>query len=552
MIAETVVKELAMEALRAPSFPSFHLSVLPTRFHTRSYDKPLLHLPFNPLLNSSFSSICGNFSKSKPCTARSSASSSEAMDLPRPSHHGEEKFDWFSQWYPVAPVCDLDKRKPHSKRVIGLDVVVWWDRNESEWKVFDDACAHRLAPLSEGRIDQWGRLQCVYHGWCFNGSGDCKFIPQAPPDGPPVHTFKKARATVYPSAVQHGIVWFWPNTDPQFKDIFTKKRPPYIPELDDLSYTKSMGARDFPFGYEILMENVMDPAHVAYAHYGIMQIPQAKDRPKADREGGTPIEISVKRSALDGFDAERELARSKFIPPCLYYTCLDFPAYQSNESVSSGLTKEEPSSHMSPKRALLILICVPVSPGNSRLIWTFPRNFGLWTDHIIPRWMLHMSQNLILDSDLYLLHLEERKIMKAGPSNWHKACFVPTKSDAHIVAFRAWLRKYSGGQLDWGTNFSSALPPTPPKEQLMDRYWSHVVNCSSCSVAYKGLQVLEVVLQIFSIALIGIPVINHGVMSVAARITAVSMAILCFAASRWLSYFIYKTFHFHDYTHAFC
>uniref|UniRef100_F6GUK6 Rieske domain-containing protein n=1 Tax=Vitis vinifera TaxID=29760 RepID=F6GUK6_VITVI len=463
------------------------------------------------------------------------------MDLPRPSHHGEEKFDWLSQWYPVAPVCDLDKRKPHSKRVIGLDVVVWWDRNESEWKVFDDACAHRLAPLSEGRIDQWGRLQCVYHGWCFNGSGDCKFIPQAPPDGPPVHTFKKARAAVYPSAVQHGIVWFWPNTDPQFKDIFTKKRPPYIPELDDLSYTKSMGARDFPFGYEILMENVMDPAHVAYAHYGI-----------ADREGGTPIEISVKRSAIDGFDAERELARSKFIPPCLYYTCLDFPAYQSNESVSSGLTKEEPSSHMSPKRALLILICVPVSPGNSRLIWTFPRNFGLWTDHIIPRWMLHMSQNLILDSDLYLLHLEERKIMKAGPSNWHKACFVPTKSDAHIVAFRAWLRKYSGGQLDWGTNFSSALPPTPPKEQLMDRYWSHVVNCSSCSVAYKGLQVLEVVLQIFSIALIGIPVINHGVMSVAARITAVSMAILCFAASRWLSYFIYKTFHFHDYTHAFC
>ncbi|KAJ9697728.1 hypothetical protein PVL29_007041 [Vitis rotundifolia] len=395
-----------MEALRAPSFPSFHLSVLPTRFHIRSYDKPLLHLPFNPLPNSSVSSIYGNFSKSKPCTARSSASSSEAMDLPRPSHHGEEKFDWFSQWYPVALVCDLDKRKPHSKRVIGLDVVVWWDRNESEWKVFDDACAHRLAPLSEGRIDQWGRLQCVYHGWCFNGSGDCKFIPQAPPDGPPVHTLKKARAAVYPSAVQNGIVWFWPNTDPQFKDILMKKRPPYIPELDDLSYTKSMGARDFPFGYEILMENVMDPAHVAYAHYGIIQIPQAKDRPKADREGGTPIEISVKRSAIDGFDAERELARSKFIPPCLYYTCLDFPAYQSNESVSSDLTKEEPSSHMSPKRALLILICVPVSPGKSRLIWTFLRNFGLWTDHIIPRWMLHMSQNLILDSDLYLLHLE--------------------------------------------------------------------------------------------------------------------------------------------------
>lgn len=98
----------------------------------------------------------------------------------------EEKFDWFAEWYPVMPVCDLDKKVPTGKKVLGLDLVVWWDRNENAWKVFDDSCPHRLAPLSEGRIDQWGRLQCVYHGWCFNGSGDCKFIPQAPPDGPPV------------------------------------------------------------------------------------------------------------------------------------------------------------------------------------------------------------------------------------------------------------------------------------------------------------------------------------------------------------------------------
>ena len=57
-----------------------------------------------------------------------------------------------------------------------------------------------------------------------------------------------------------------------------KKKPPYIPELDDPSYTKSMGSRDFPFGYEILVENVMDPAHVAYTHFRIMQAPQGKDR----------------------------------------------------------------------------------------------------------------------------------------------------------------------------------------------------------------------------------------------------------------------------------
>ncbi|KAM0003537.1 putative pheophorbide a oxygenase [Helianthus debilis subsp. tardiflorus] len=99
----------------------------------------------------------------------------------------DEEFDWFSHWYAIMPVCDLDKRAPHGKRVLGVDVVVWWDKNESAWKVFDDMCPHRLAPLSQGRINQWGRLQCVYHGWCFSGSGECKLIPQASPDGPPVN-----------------------------------------------------------------------------------------------------------------------------------------------------------------------------------------------------------------------------------------------------------------------------------------------------------------------------------------------------------------------------
>ncbi|KAL0916835.1 hypothetical protein M5K25_014378 [Dendrobium thyrsiflorum] len=116
-----------------------------------------------------------------------SDSPSIAIPVVDPFTSGESsgaKFDWYSHWYPLAPVCDLDKRAPRATRVLGLDLVVWWDRVEGQWRVFDDRCPHRLAPLSEGRIDRWGRLQCVYHGWCFDGSGSCELIPQAPEDGP--------------------------------------------------------------------------------------------------------------------------------------------------------------------------------------------------------------------------------------------------------------------------------------------------------------------------------------------------------------------------------
>lgn len=173
-----------MEALTASSFnPSLNHRVQLIKF------KPMLYFSQFNTIPTSFSS-----SKSKIYAPLSSSSSSPPSSVVSSAEieteKEDEKFDWFSQWYPVMPECDLDKRAPHAKRVLGLDLVVWWDRNENSWKVFDDMCPHRLAPLSEGRVDQWGRLQCVYHGWCFNGSGDCKFIPQAPPDGPPVRNLE--------------------------------------------------------------------------------------------------------------------------------------------------------------------------------------------------------------------------------------------------------------------------------------------------------------------------------------------------------------------------
>ncbi|BAT73643.1 hypothetical protein LR48_Vigan01g050000 [Vigna angularis] len=527
-----------MEAVCAFSVGTLHIPTAPERL--TSFKKSIF---FSNHVNSHISLVSGGISKSKLFTALSPPPLTESSNQPEaePEFEGQaEKFDWYSQWYPLMPICDLDKRKPHGKRVLGIDVVVWWDRNEGAWQVQDDACPHRLAPLSEGRIDQWGRLQCVYHGWCFNGKGECKFIPQAPPDGPPIHTSKKACVASYPSSVQNDILWFWPNTDPQYKDILTRKKPPYIPEIDDPSFTKLMGNRDIPYGYEVLTENLMDPAHVPYAHYGLMRT--AEPKVKADREGGRPLELLVENLDINGFIADQGWSKSKFISPCIFY------AYTPDKPSSSGET-QKPSAQ---KKMALIFICVPVSPGKSRLIWCFPRNFGKWMDKIVPRWIFHIGQNLILDSDLYLLHVEEHKIMDIGPNNWQKACFVPTKSDALVIGYRKWLKKYAGGQVEWRGKYTGALPSTPPREQLLDRYWSHVVNCKSCNSAYKSLNVIEVMLQIISVASIGIvATMKQGTMSVVTRNSLVVLAVLSFALSRWLAHFIYKIFRYHDYDHAF-
>ncbi|CAN1853820.1 Protochlorophyllide-dependent translocon component 52, chloroplastic [Linum perenne] len=500
--------------------------------------KPSNHFPSSPIPISSFPS------KLIPASSRFNLFTSsvslkpvlESEKVNSASADVVEKFDWYEQWYPLMPVCDLDKSVPHAKKALGIDVVVWWDQNENAWKVFDDMCPHRLAPLSEGRIDQWGRLQCVYHGWCFDGSGSCKLIPQSPHDGPPVHTNKRACVATYPTIVHHNMVWFWPNSDPQYKDIFETKKPPSIPELDDPSFTTVYGNRDLPFGYEVLVENLMDPSHVPYAHYGLLnsQPPEVK----RDKEGGGPHNFTVKELKLQGFDAELDIGRGRFDAPCIFTTFVEVP-FGTNKYMQPSM------------KILVIFLCTPTSPGNSRLIWAFSKNFSLLNNKLMPRWMLHMETNLILDSDLYLLHVEERKIKETESGNWLKSCFVPTKADALVVGFRGWLNKYAGGGVDWRGKYSGDLPPTAPKEQLMDRYWSHVVNCKSCNSAYKGLNALEIILQVASIGLIGIvAATNQGTLSTVARTGLGILAIACFVASRWLVFFVHNNFRCHGYNHA--
>ncbi|KAL6638081.1 hypothetical protein ACP70R_025653 [Stipagrostis hirtigluma subsp. patula] len=464
-------------------------------------------------------------------------------ETPSPSPSREERFDWLDQWYPFSPVCDLDPRAPHGKTVLGLSVVAWYDRAAGEWRVFDDACPHRLAPLSEGRIDDKGRLQCVYHGWCFDGAGACKFIPQAPALGPPVHKNSKACVASYPCVVQNNILWFYPRAEPEYKDVVQRKKPPYIAEIDDPAFVTVYGIRDLFYGYDVLVENLMDPAHVPYAHKGLMGGIRKKEDPgryvEYDKEGGGPIKMKIDQANTQGFLSSMERGYFHFAAPCTFYGSPSRPeANQGN--------KKTP-------QVLLVFFCIPVAPGRSRVIWAFPRNVGVWLDKIIPRWFYHIGQNRILDSDIYLLHVEERKFAAAGLDNWQKACYVPTSSDGMIIAFRNWFRKYCKNQVGWATPQVDQLPPTPTKDQLLERYWSHVVQCTSCSAALKAMRALEVALQVASVAVVGFLAVAKGtlVTSAVQRTAVVSMAVLCFAASRWLANFIEKNFYFQDYVHAY-
>ena len=217
--------------------------------------------------------------------------------IPSAETKGSEPFDWHSQWYPIAFECDLEDDAPYAFTLLGTPLVFW--KNKGEYSCVADMCPHRLAPLSEGRINDKGEIECGYHGWTFEGkSGKCTSIPQLGSEGQAVETAlnsPRACATPYYTKVAQGVLWCYPTKMDGTKTMDDLPPLPLIPELDDPMCVYQDMFRDLPMGYSTLLENVMDVSHVPFTHHNSV----------GKRENATPVVLELttkdKKVARNGF-----------------------------------------------------------------------------------------------------------------------------------------------------------------------------------------------------------------------------------------------------------
>lgn len=72
-------------------------------------------------------------------------------------------------FHPILPAKKLG-RGPVKIQLAGRAYALFRDA-QGKPALLADACPHRLAPLSLGRVRPDGRLACAYHGWHFDGHG---------------------------------------------------------------------------------------------------------------------------------------------------------------------------------------------------------------------------------------------------------------------------------------------------------------------------------------------------------------------------------------------
>lgn len=106
-----------------------------------------------------------------------------------------------SSWIPVALTPELPPGVAIPVAAPWGDLVLWRAAS-GHLACWPDRCPHRGMRLSHGFV-RGELLSCIYHGWRFDGAGQCRKIPAHPDLEPPA----AIRVTDYPCAERDGLVW---------------------------------------------------------------------------------------------------------------------------------------------------------------------------------------------------------------------------------------------------------------------------------------------------------------------------------------------------------
>ncbi|MGF1568292.1 MAG: Rieske 2Fe-2S domain-containing protein [Nodosilinea sp.] len=373
-----------------------------------------------------------------------------------------DRFDWAEAWYPIAYLEDLDPARLTRFTLLDQTVVIWWDANGESWRVFEDKCPHRLAPLSEGRINEAGQLECPYHGWAFSGRGSCEHIPQAAADGE-AHRSNRACVAALPTASHQGMLFVYPGIVENAPRVPIPGIAPLEEDPDGWVLLNTF--RDLPYDALTLLENVLDASHIPYTHHKTV----------GQRENAAPMQVEVVASGKQGFQGvwpegprrgKLGTQHTTFVAPALMY---------------HDLTSKQFG------RTLTVVYAVPTRKGECRLFARFPFKFSAklpgFLIKLTPRWYSHIGNNRVLEDDQIFLHLQERRLEQAGSETYAQACYLPTEADRYVLEFRNWVSRFQADPFP-----GQPLPPALPPSALLDRYQSHTQHCGSCGPALKRLQ----------------------------------------------------------------
>ncbi|MCO5577424.1 hypothetical protein L7F22_031256 [Adiantum nelumboides] len=428
----------------------------------------------------------------------------EAAPEAIPSSSEQVDYSWEDEWYPLYLTREVPRDAPLALTVFHKRVVLHND-GDANLRCYEDRCPRRLAKLSEGQIMN-GRLECLYHGWQFEGEGQCVKIPQLPA-GAKIPTAACVRS--YPVHDSQGVVWVWMGT----KSKADVKKIPHFDQYDDPNNVEIASIHFLPYDHSILLENLMDPAHIPISH----------DRTdlSAKRENAQALKFEIFERTSRGFAGRfGDLASEDFA----FNSRFEAPCVLRNE-------REKVDKDGNLVKFTAVFLCRPAGQGQSMLIARFAQvSKKNLIFSLIPEWIIHQVSNKVFEQDMAFLASQNEVLNREGlPTS--RLYLNLRSSDVFVLEYRKWLDKVGHGMPYYighkslslpakeavveaaPAGFIAAMASSPPMKgaiatpfatNVTNRYFRHVVHCSKCRKAFQNLksaQKLSTLLAVLSFSL---------------------------------------------------
>ena len=139
-------------------------------------------------------------------------------------------------------------------RILGEDLTLFKDC-EGRLGLIDQRCAHRRVDSRCG-IPVSGGLECPYHGWTYDTTGQCIAQPAESEDST---FFERVKLLSYPVEELGGLIWAYLGPSPA-------PTIPYWAPLVEENAFRQIGITTIPCNWLQCQENSMDSVHVEYLH----------------------------------------------------------------------------------------------------------------------------------------------------------------------------------------------------------------------------------------------------------------------------------------------
>ncbi|CAI5998704.1 unnamed protein product [Closterium sp. NIES-64] len=338
--------------------------------------------------------------------------------------------------------------------------------------------------------------------------------------------------------------------------------------MADLEYIRV----SFFASYEMLMENLLDPAHVPFAHHKYQgDRNKARPMPSMVVTSITPRGIEG-TSFLGGPAAVEEGSGKKQRTAILFFHCIPRLPGQSRLIwlfMNNIIPPWEEGSGKKQRTAIIFFHCIPRLPGQSRLIWFFMNNIIPPWVPMPPEWFVHLTRMKVPHGAAAggggrggggkeLPHSCERWLEEEGGAvQGIKSYYTPTSADSFVSAYRSWLVRFAGGKARFPAYVNPELPAAKSRREILDRQRFHVRLCPDCQRVQRWSDRLRTALWAASLLLLAatalLPIAPPAIRQAAGPMGAVfaaAAAVVCAAAAHWLKGFMERNYVYEDFVHA--